>query len=130
MTTNIELTLDRIAQVASQSHDSPCNCRMYPLECRRILDYVKDQTAQLATLSMDNAGKDIVISEYQRHSRQKDLEIERLKKELAAMLEAEHAISNAYVELRVILGAMNPPSPEFSVLTKYVSDIARKIVES
>lgn len=56
--------------------------------------------------------------------------IERLKKELAAMTEAEHAISNAYVELRVILGAMNPPSTEFSVLTKYVSDIAKKIVEA
>lgn len=79
---------------------------------------------------MDNVGKSQVIAEYQRQSRKDGLEIERLKKELAAMTEAEHAISNAYVELRVIIGAMDPPSTEFSALTKYVSDIAKKIVEA
>lgn len=85
--------------------------------------------AQVSALAIESAGKDIVISDYQKQSRQDGLEIERLKKELAAMTEAEHAISNAYVELRVILGAMDPPSTEFNALTRYVAGKAESLVK-
>lgn len=97
---------------------------------RDIVSVTPDFVRVVQAVSIESAGKDIVISDYQKQSRKDGLEIERLKKELAAMTEAEHAISNAYVDLRVILGAMNPPSTEFNALTTYVSDIAKKVVEA
>lgn len=126
MTTNTDWALARLTLLANGYQNTKMSSADYCL----LLAHVQSQNAQLSALSLDNSGKDVVIAEYQRQSRRDGLEIERLKKELEAMTEAERAISQAYVDLRVILGAMNPPSTEFSVLTKYVSDIAKKIVKA
>lgn len=96
---------------------------------RDIVSVTSDFVRVVQAVYIESAGKDIVISDYQTQSRQDGLEIERLKKELAAMTEAEHAISNAYVELRVIIGAMDPPSTEFNALTKYVAGKAESLVK-
>lgn len=56
-------------------------------------------------------------------------ERDRREADFQEMLKAEHRISGAYVDLRSIIGAMNPPSAQFESLTKYVSMVARKLVD-
>lgn len=48
--------------------------------------------------------------------------------ELMAMLAAERQVSAGYVALRVILGAMSPPSTEWPDLSEYVTETARAVV--
>ena len=50
------------------------------------------------------------------------------RKERDALLEAEHRISSAYVDLRAILGAMSPPSTDWPVLSQYVATVASDVV--
>lgn len=88
MTTNIDLILSRLTQVANPKYACPFGYEMFPNDCRKLLEYLSGQDAQLAALSRDSYNKDAVIAEYQCQSMKDGLEIERLKKELAEAVES------------------------------------------
>jgi hypothetical protein len=48
--------------------------------------------------------------------------------EFNAVLRAEHRLSAAYLSVREVLGAMNPPSLEIEALHQYVTDTAKRLV--
>lgn len=55
---------------------------------------------------------------------------EDLEKKWKEALQAEHDVSDAYVRLRVILGAMNPPSLGLKEIAEYTEDKAKGLVSA
>ena len=84
------------------------------------LNHAYHQQREDAQARVDAAVLRALTAERERDRREADFQ---------AMLKAEHRISGAYVDLRSIIGAMNPPSTQFESLTKYVSMVARKLVD-
>ena len=52
-----------------------------------------------------------------------------IQRRFDSLLAAEHELSNSYVRVREIIGAMNPPVLEPAALYAYVEDCARKFVQ-
>lgn len=50
-------------------------------------------------------------------------------KEADDLLKAEHEVSAAYVRLRVLVGAMNPPVTDLASISAYTEDIVKDLID-